>query len=183
MASNVAELYLTDVAGQFRDLKRLADKAIAQVGDDELFAALNPEANSIAVLMKHVGGNLRSRFTDFLTSDGEKPDRHRDTEFEVGEDTKATIAKRWEEGWQCLFDALESFADDDLAKTVYIRGEPHSVVKAVNRGMTHSAAHVGQIVLLAKHLRGSDWESLSIPRGKSEEFNARMRQKGSEQRP
>ena len=128
--------------------------------------------------MKHVGGNLRSRFTDFLTSDGEKPDRHRDSEFGVSDDTKATIVKRWEEGWQRLFDALESLNDEDLSRTVYIRGEAHSVVKAINRGLTHSAAHVGQIVLLAKHLRGSDWESLSIPRGKSEEFNGRMRQKG-----
>ncbi len=177
MKNNVAEIYLTDVAGEFRDLKRLAEKAIAQVSDDQLFATLDEEANPIAALMKHVGGNLRSRFTDFLTSDGEKPDRHRDTEFDVSDDTKATIVKRWEEGWQRLFDALESLADDDLAKTVYIREEAHSVVKAVNRGMTHSAVHVGQIVLLAKHLRGSDWESLSIPRGKSEEFNARMRRK------
>ena len=177
MKSTVAELYLTDVAGQFRDLKRLAERAIAQLSDDQLFTAIDEEANSIAALMKHVGGNLRSRFTDFLTSDGEKPDRHRDTEFEVRDETKTTIVKRWEEGWRCLFDALESLADDDLAKTVFIREEAHSVVKAINRGLTHSAAHVGQIVLLAKHLRGSDWESLSIPRGKSEEFNARMRQK------
>ena len=179
MESNVAQLYLTDVAEQFRDLKSLAERAIAQLSDDQLFTAIDEEANSIAALMKHVGGNLRSRFTDFLTSDGEKPDRHRDTEFDVSDDTKATIVKRWEEGWQCLFDALESLADDDLAKTVFIREEAHSVVKAVNRGLTHCAAHVGQIVLLAKHLRGSDWESLSIPRGKSEEFNASMRQKGS----
>ena len=177
MKNTVAELYLTDVAGQFRDLKRLAERAIAQLSDDQLFTAIDEEANSIAPLMKHVGGNLRSRFTDFLTSDGEKADRHRDTEFDVSDDTKATIVKRWEEGWRCLFDALESLADDDLAKTVFIREEAHSVVKAINRGLTHSAAHVGQIVLLAKHLRGSDWESLSIPRGKSEEFNARMRQK------
>ena len=177
MKNTVAELYLADVAGQFRDLKRLAERAIAQLSDDQLFTAIDEEANSIAALMKHVGGNLRSRFTDFLTSDGEKADRHRDTEFDVSDDTKATIVKRWEEGWRCLFDALESLADDDLAKTVFIREEAHSVVKAINRGLTHSAAHVGQIVLLAKHLRGSDWESLSIPRGKSEEFNARMRQK------
>ena len=177
MKSTVAELYLTDVAEQFRDLKRLAERAIAQLSDDQLFTVIDEEANSIAALMKHVGGNLRSRFTDFLTSDGEKPDRHRDTEFDVTDDTEATIVKRWEEGWQCLFDALESLNDEDLSRTVYIRGEPHSVVKAINRGLTHSAAHVGQIVLLAKHLRGSDWESLSIPRGKSEEFNARMRQK------
>ena len=177
MKNNVAELYLTDVAGQCRDLKRLAERAIAQLSDDQLFTAIDEEANSIAALMKHVGGNLRSRFTDFLTSDGEKPDRHRDTEFDVTDDTKATIVKRWEEGWRRLFGSIESLADDDLAKTVFIREEAHSVVKAINRGLTHSAAHVGQIVLLAQHLRGSDWESLSIPRGKSEEFNARMRQK------
>ena len=177
MKNNVAELYLADVAGQFRDLKRLAEKAIAQLSDDQLVATLDEEANSISALMKHVGGNLRSRFTDFLASDGEKPDRHRDTEFDVSDDTKATIVKRWEEGSQCLFDALESLADDDLAKTVCIREEAHSVVKAVNRAMSHSAVHVGQIVLLAKHFRGNDWKSLSIPRGKPEELNARMQEK------
>ena len=177
MESNVAQLYLTDVAEQFRDLKSLAERAIAQLSDDQLFTTLDEEANSIAVLMKHVGGNLQSRFTDFLTSDGEKPDRHRDSEFEVGDDTKTTTVGGWEEGWQRLFGAIESLTDDDLSKTVFIRREPHSVVKAINRGMTHCAAHVGQIVLLAKHLLGSDWKSLSIPRGKSEEFNARMRQK------
>ena len=179
MESNVAQLYLTDVVGQFRDLKTLADKAIAQLNDDQLFATLDEEANSIAALMKHIGGNLRSRFADFLTSDGEKPDRHRDTEFEADDDTKTAIVKCWEVGWQRLLDTLENLTNDDLAKTVFIRGEPHSVVKAINRGMTHSAAHVGQIVLLAKHLRGCDWKSLSIPRGKSEEFNTRMRQKRS----
>ncbi len=183
MESNVARLYRCDAVGQFRDLKSLAEKAIAQLSDDQLFTTLDEKANSIAVLMKHVGGNLRSRFSNFLTSDGEKPDRHRDTEFDVRDDTEATILKRWEEGWQCLFDAIESLTDDDLSKTVFIRGEPHSVVKAINRGMTHSAAHVGQIVLLAKHLRGGDWQSLSIPRGKSEEFNTRMRRKQSGSRP
>ena len=163
MESNVAQLYLTDVAEQFRDLKSLAERAIAQLADDQFFTTLDEEANSIAALMKHVGGNLRSRFRDFLTSDGEKPDRHRDSEFEVRGETKTTIVERWEEGWRRLFGAIESLADDDLAKTVFIREEAHSVVKAVNRGLTHCAAHVGQIVLLAKHLRGSDWESLSIP--------------------
>ncbi len=177
MESNVAQLYLTDVAEQFRDLKSLSERAIAQLSDDQFFTTLDEEANSIAVLMKHVGGNLRSRFTDFLTSDGEKPDRHRDSEFEVRDDTKTTTVECWEEGWQRLFGAIESLTDDDLSKTVFIRREPHSVVKAINRGMTHCAAHVGQIVLLAKHLLGSDWKSLSIPRGKSEEFDARMRQK------
>ena len=177
MESNVQQLYVTDVVEQFRDLKSLAEKAVAQLSDDQLFTTLDKEANSIADLMKHIGGNLRSRFTDFLTSDGEKPDRHRDSEFEVGGDTKTTIVDLWETGWQRLFDAIESLTDNDLSKTVFIRGEPHSVVKAINRGMTHSAAHVGQIVLLAKHSRGGDWQSLSIPRGKSEEFNARMRQK------
>ena len=179
MESSVAQLYLTDVVEQFRDLKSLAERAIVQLSDDQLFTTIDEEANSIAALLKHVGGNLRSRFTDFLTSDGEKPDRHRDSEFEVGDDTKTTIVDLWEEGWQRLFDAIESLTDNDLSKTVFIRGEPHSVVKAINRGMTHSAAHVGQIVLLAKHLRGGDWQSLSIPRGKSEEFNATMRRKQS----
>lgn len=168
----IEQHYLEDCLLQMRKLKRQAEKAIAQVGEGELFATLDPEANSIAVLMKHLAGNMRSRWTDFLTSDGEKPDRNRDGEFEVGpEDTRERVVARWEEGWGLLFAALSALGPADLQKKVRVRGEEHSVLEAVNRQLTHYAAHVGQIVLLAKHLAGPRWESLSIPRGKSRDFD------------
>jgi hypothetical protein len=160
--------YLEDCVLQLRKLKSQAEKAIAQIDEDRLFAVLDPEGNSIAVLMKHMAGNMRSRWTDFLTSDGEKPDRERDREFEMGpDDTPARVRASWEEGWARTLQTISSLAPDDLAKSVRIRGEPHSVVEAINRQLTHYAAHVGQIVLLAKHYAGPRWQSLSIPRGKS----------------
>lgn len=169
----MSEHYLKDAVLQFRKMKELADRAVAQVADEHLFVALDEEANSIAVIMKHIAGNLRSRWTDFLTSDGEKPDRHRDSEFIVEEkDTKEELLARWEAGWRCLFDALAPLGPDDLNRTVLIRSEPHTVVQAINRQLTHYAYHIGQIVFLAKHFASSRWQSLSIPRGKSEEFNA-----------
>jgi Protein of unknown function (DUF1572) len=137
-----------------------------------MFAVLDPEANSIALVMKHVAGNMRSRWTEFLTTDGEKPDRDRDREFVIGpDDTKANIVSAWNEGWTRTFAAISSLSVDDLGRTVSIRGEQHTVVEAINRQMTHYAAHVGQIVLLAKHYAGANWQSLSIPRGKSKEFD------------
>src|SRR2546421_6717197 len=164
--------YLDDCLLQLRKLKEQADKAIAQIEDEHVFAVLDPEANSIAVIMKHVAGNMRSRWTDFLTSDGEKPDRDRDGEFVVdAADTRAKIVSVWDEGWTRVFQAISSLRPEDLGKSVRIRGEVHSVVEAINRQLTHYAAHVGQIVLLAKHYAGSDWRSLSIPRGKSKEFD------------
>jgi uncharacterized protein DUF1572 len=164
--------YLDDVLLQLRKLKELADKAIAQIDDTQLFALIDPDANSIAILMKHMSGNMRSRWTDFLTSDGEKPDRDRDREFsQEPDDTKARILRSWENGWTCVFAAIGSLAVEDLAKTVRIRGETHTVPEAINRQMTHYAAHVGQIVLLAKHFAGERWRSLSIPKGKSKEFD------------
>jgi hypothetical protein len=170
------ERYLQDVAAQFLKLRELAEKAIVQVPEKGLFSVLTPEANSIAIIVKHMAGNMRSRWTDFLTSDGEKPDRNRDTEFELEkEDTRASLMQRWEAGWRCLFGALTSLNVKDLMRTVYIRTEPHSVLQAINRQLTHCACHVGQIVFLARHFAGEDWQSLSIPRGESEEFNARMR--------
>lgn len=172
------EHYLPDAVGQFRGLKKLAEGAVAQVADEDLVITLDEESNSVAVIMKHLAGNMRSRWTDFLTSDGEKPDRHRDAEFviEAG-DTKDRILEQWEAGWRCLFEALAPLTGEDLSRTVLIRGEPHSVVQAINRQLTHYAYHVGQIVFLAKHLAASRWQSLSVPRGKSEEFNAVMRKK------
>jgi hypothetical protein len=145
-----------------------------QVTDEQLFAALDAEANSIAVVVKHIVGNMRSRWTDFLTSDGEKPDRHRDTEFEDPPATREALMALWEAGWECLFSALEPLSDSDVTRRVTIRGEAHSVMQAVNRQLAHYACHVGQIVLLAKHYRHTEWRSLSVPRGKSWEFNRRV---------
>ena len=157
---------------QLRKLKAQADKAISQTSDEHFFATLDPEANSIALIMKHMAGNMRSRWTDFLTTDGEKPDRDRDREFETsGADTRASVTALWEDGWSRLFSAITPLSPADLSKMVQVRREAHSVLEAINRQMTHYAAHIGQIVLLAKHHAGADWQTLSIPRGKSKEFD------------
>jgi hypothetical protein len=164
----IEQHYLDDCVVQLRKLKTQAEKAIAQIEDGHLFATLDPESNSIAIIMKHIAGNMRSRWTDFLTSDGEKPNRNRDTEFEQDTDeTRAALLARWEEGWDRFAKTITSLSPADLNKTITIRGESHSVIEAINRQMTHYAAHVGQIVLLAKHYAGSRWQTLSIPRGKS----------------
>lgn len=168
----LASQYLEEARRQLRGHKRLAEGAMVQVADEEFFIALDPESNSIAIIVKHLAGNMRSRFTDFLTSDGEKPDRQRDQEFELGPDTKRSDVMRWwEEGWSHVFSALEALKPEDLELTVYIRKEPHSVHQAINRQIAHYAYHIGQIVFLAKHFRSAEWKSLSVPRGKSEEFN------------
>lgn len=178
MTTNPAELFLQDIRLQARMAKALADKALAQVRDEDLAVTLDPESNSLAMIIQHLAGNLRSRWTDFLTSDGEKPDRQRDAEFEAHEGTtRATLLASWEEGWSCLFGTLDSLTVEDLGKTVYIRSEPHTVVQAINRGTAHAAYHVGQIVLLAKHFAAADWKTLSIPRGKSNEFTQAMQRK------
>lgn len=175
---DLGENYLTNVVKEFRRLKRSAEKAISQTSDADFFRTLDPEANSIAVIMKHVNGNLFSRWEDFLTTDGEKPERNRDTEFELdGADTREHLMQRWEQGWQILFAALAPLRGEDLLRTVTIRGEPYTVVEAINRQLTHYGEHVGQIVLLAKHFAGAKWQTLSVPRGKSEEFSAKMEQK------
>jgi hypothetical protein len=160
----IEQLYLDDCLLQLRKLKAQAEKAIAQIDDRQLFALLDPDANSIALIMKHVSGNMRSRWTDFLSTDGEKPDRDRDSEFEIDGETRAAILARWEQGWNLLFETLASLEPGDLAKTVTIRGEPHTVVQAINRQLSHYSAHVGQIVLLAKHFAGPEWKTLSIPK-------------------
>lgn len=168
--------YLDEVRRQFRGHKRLGEGAMSQLKDEDFFVARDSETNSIAVLVKHLAGNMRSRFVDFLTSDGEKPDRYRDQEFEIGPSTtRAEVMKWWETGWAHVFAAIESLKPDDVMKTVTIRGEPHTVLQAINRQVAHYAYHVGQIVFLAKHLRAGEWRSLSIPRGKSEEFNAQKK--------
>lgn len=174
------EHWLEDAKLEFRRMKRQAEKALAQVSDEEFFRALDPESNSLAIIVKHVAGNLRSRWTDFLTSDGEKPDRNRDTEFELGPaDTREALMAGWEAGWELLNEAL-ALAPEDVERTVLIRGEPHSVVQAVNRQLTHYAGHVGQIVFLAKHLVGPRWKTLSVPRGQSVAFNAKMVEKAKQ---
>jgi hypothetical protein len=171
MPDTLARHYLADALKEMRKLKRLADAAAAQVSDEEFFHAIDPESNSIAVIMKHMAGNMRSRWTDFLTTDGEKPDRQRDSEFVAeGEDRRA-VEERWESGWQTVFDTLESLGDVDLMRTVTIRGEPHTVVEAVNRQLAHYGQHAGQIIFLAKHLKSSAWQTLSIARGQSGAFN------------
>ena len=147
---------------------------MAQVSDEQLLTVLDGEANSIAVIVKHMAGNMRSRWTDFLTSDGEKPDRNRDTEFEDPPATRETVLALWEQGWQYLFTALEPLSDPDLQRTVTIRGEAHSVMQAINRQMAHYAYHCGQILLLAKHFKHDDWKSPSVPRKQSADFNRRV---------
>jgi len=169
--------YVQDSIGLFRYYKKLADRAIVQCPDEALFITLDAESNSIAIIVKHMAGNMRSRWLDFLTTDGEKPDRNRDTEFEDPPQTRAQLSEMWERGWKYLFDALEPLTETDLTRTVTIRTEPHSVMQAINRQIAHYAHHVGQILFLAKHLtftKTGKWESLSVPRGKSAEINAKV---------
>ncbi len=171
MTTDLATHYLDEARRQFRGQKRMGESAMAQLRDEDFFFMLDSESNSVAILVKHLAGNMRSRFTDLLTTDGEKPDRFRDREFEITSSiTRADVMKWWEEGWACVFTAIDAFKPEDLMHTVTIRGEPHSVLQAINRQIAHYAAHVGQIVFLAKHLRSSEWKTLTIPRGKSEEF-------------
>jgi hypothetical protein len=166
--------YLEDSLSLFRYYKKLGEGAMAQVSDEQLLAVLDPEMNSIAQIVKHVAGNMRSRWTDFLTSDGEKPDRHRDSEFEEPPATREALMRMWEAGWNCLFSALEPLGPEDAARKITIRGEAHSVMQAVGRQIAHYAYHVGQIVFLAKHLQHAGWKSLSIPRNQSGKFNQRV---------
>jgi hypothetical protein len=178
MTEGLVEHYLADVISSFRAYKKLAEKALAQVSDDELFATVDDESNSIAVIMKHMAGNMISRWTDFLTTDGEKPDRNRDMEFVITPDsTKEDLFSYWNRGWQTVIAALEPLSEADFDKRVLIRGQEHSIIEAVNRQMTHYAYHIGQIVFLAKHFRGSDWKSLSIPRNRSAAFNSYLQEK------
>jgi hypothetical protein len=174
MALEFTTSYLKDCVDVLRYYKRLGERAMAQVPDEALTAAPDAESNSIAIIVKHLAGNMRSRFTDFLTTDGEKPDRKRDTEFEAPAKTRADLMAMWGTGWQCVFDALSPLNDEHLAQKVYIRSEAHSVMQALNRQLAHYAYHVGQIVYLAKHFAGANWTALTIPRGKSEEFTTRV---------
>ncbi|GAB5519013.1 MAG: DUF1572 domain-containing protein [Rhodothermales bacterium] len=167
-----ATLYLAHIRRQFRKQRSLADRALAQIAQEDWFIELGPRTNSLAIIMKHMAGNMRSRWRDFLTSDGEKSDRHRDTEFELLGDDAEAIQAKWEQGWQILFDTLDALAPGDMMATITIRGEQHYVFEAIQRQIDHYAYHTGQIVLLARHLAGDDWQSLSIPKGESQAFNA-----------
>ena len=175
MTTKSAGAYLRNLVKTYRTYKEMAERAIEQVGSEEdLNRELDENSNSIAVIAKHVSGNLRSRFRDFLTSDGEKPDRNRDTEFEEPPAKRETVLALWEQGWLHLFSALEPLCDADLQRTVTIRGEAHSVMQAINRQMAHYSYHCGQIVLLAKHFKHAEWKSLSVPRKQSADFNRRV---------
>ena len=174
MALEFTTSYIEDAVAVFRYYKRLAERAMEQVADEQLFAAIDPEANSIAIVVKHMVGNMRSRWTDFLTTDGEKPSRNRDSEFVEPAQTRAALMAEWESGWSLLFGAIEPLTDTDLSRRVTIRGEAHSVMQAINRQLAHYPHHVGQIVLLAKHFACDRWQSLSVPRNKSAEFNQKV---------
>lgn len=174
MALQFTTSYIEDSLTLFRYYKTMAEKAMAQVTDNQLYATLDCETNSIAVILKHIAGNMRSRWTDFLTSDGEKPDRNRDSEFEDPPATREALMQIWEDGWSSVFAALEPLSDSDLSRTVTIRGEAHSVMQAINRQTAHYCGHIGQIILLAKHWGRDNWHSLTIPRNRSAEFNGKV---------
>jgi hypothetical protein len=174
MALKFTISYLEDSLTLFHYYKKLAERAMEQVTDHQLFEALDVESNSMAIIVKHLHGNMRSRWMDFLTTDGEKPDRNRDTEFEDPPATRESLMNLWEQGWNYLFTALEPLSDPDLDRTITIRGEAHSVTQAINRQIGHYSYHCGQIVFLAKHFQHANWKSLTIPRGKSANFNQRV---------
>jgi Protein of unknown function (DUF1572) len=175
VAHEFTDSYLADAISMFRHYKNLAERAMAQAPDEALTATLDPESNCIAIIVKHMYGNMRSRWTDFLTSNGEKPDRNRDTEFETPATSRAQLIAQWEAGWKYVFDALASLTDADLSRKVLIRSEPHSVTQAINRQLAHYSYHVGQIVFLAKHFSADHWTTLTVPRGKSPEATAKIR--------
>ncbi len=174
MALTFTTSYIEDSLAVFRYYKKLSERAMEQVSDEQLCAVLDGEMNSIAIIVKHMTGNMRSRWTDFLTTDGEKPNRNRDSEFEDPPAMRAALMQEWENGWNCVFGALEPLTDADLGRTVTIRGEAHSVMQAINRQVAHYSHHVGQIVLLAKHFCGGQWKTLSVPRNQSAEFNRKV---------
>jgi hypothetical protein len=172
MAHQFTTSYLDDVRPLFAHYKKMGEGAMAQVPDSNLTTMLDPEMNSIALIVKHMAGNMRSRWTGFPECDGEKPDRNRDTEFETPPATRAEVMTVWDAGWACMFKALEPLTDADLSRETFIRGERHSVLQAINRQIAHYSYHIGQIVFLAKHLQSAQWKSLSVPRGHSAIFNA-----------
>lgn len=171
---SIATTYLKSVLNRFIYYRELGDKTIEQLSDEQLFSKTDPEANSIAIIVNHMHGNMLSRWTDFLNSDGEKEWRMRDEEFEDRIKTRTQLTDKWNEGWDCLFHALKPLGESDLEREVFIRSEAHSVVEAINRQLAHYAYHVGQMVFIGRMLKKQDWQSLSIPKGGSEQFNASM---------
>jgi hypothetical protein len=182
MAHQFSTSYIEDSLAIFRQYKKWAEGAMAQLSDDQLNVTLDPEMNSIAIIVKHMAGNMRSRWTDFLTADGEKPDRDRDSEFVNAPNTREALMALWEDGWARVFAALEPLTDADLPRKVTIRGEAHSVMQAINRQVAHYALHVGQIIFIAKHLKSADWKTLTVPRNRSGEFNRQVRAGEASQR-
>ncbi len=182
MAHEFTTSYLKDSLDLLRFYKKTAERAMAQAPDEALFRELDAQSNSIAIVVKHMSGNMRSRWTDFLTSDGEKPWRNRDSEFEAPAQTRADVMAQWEAGWNCMFAVLEPLTEGDLGRTITIRSEPHSVMQAINRQVAHYSYHIGQIVYLARHFAGDKWQAVTIPRKKSAEFNARVKSGEASQR-
>ena len=182
MAHQFSTDFLKDSAELMRFYQRLGEQAIAQTPDAMLASVLDPESNSIATIVKHLAGNMRSRWTDFLTTDGEKADRRRDTEFETPPKDREEVMACWNAGWRYVYDALAKLTEADMGRTVYIRTQPHSVMQAVSRQITHYAYHVGQIVYLAKHFAGDRWTAVTVPRGKSAEFTAGVARRETSQR-
>ena len=177
---SIGQHYLADALNTFRDYQKLGERAFAQLDDEDLFRTIDPESNSIAVIMKHLAGNMISRWTDFLTTDGEKPERNRDMEFVMlPETTKEEMVAYWEKGWKCTFDAIEALTPDDLLRTVTIRGQDHTAMQAITRQIAHYANHIGQIVYVAKHLKVGDWQTLSVPKNRSAEFTTYLKEKAA----
>jgi Protein of unknown function (DUF1572) len=174
MALQFTTSYLEDSLELFRHYKKLAERAMAQVTDEQLFAVLDEESNSIAIIVKHMTGNMRSRWSDFLTTDGEKPNRNRDSEFVEPPPTREALMQIWEDGWAHVFRAIEALSDDDLSRKITIRGEAHSVMQAINRQVAHYPHHIGQIVMLAKHFAQDRWQSLSVAQNCSDDFNRKV---------
>ncbi|MCB1020880.1 MAG: DUF1572 family protein [Bryobacterales bacterium] len=178
MSDRFRQVFIDDMAARLATTKKLADRSLAQASDAAFFERISPESTTLAEIVKHMAGNMRSRWTDWLTSDGEKPDRDRDSEFEIGpEDTRASLMERWEAGWALGARQLAALPPEDLDRTILIRGEPHSVCEALHRMLGHMNQHAGQIAFLARHLAGDNWTTLTIPRGGTKEFNAKMARK------
>jgi hypothetical protein len=182
MALKFTTSYIEDSLALFRQYKRLAEGAMEQLSDEQLCHTLDPESNSVAVIVKHMAGNMRSRWTDFLTSDGEKPDRNRDSEFVEPPGDRKSLMDAWDHGWSCVFATLEPLTDADLSRTVMIRGEAHSVMQAINRQIAHYSSHIGQIIFISKHLASDQWKTLSIPRNRSSQFNQKVAEGEASQR-
>lgn len=182
MTNQIIENYLSDAIQSFRNYKKLAERALEQISDEEFFKQIDEESNSIAIIVKHIAGNLKSRFTDFLTSDGEKDFRNRDSEFIAEGDTRESLMEFWEESWQILFSELGALKADDFEKTITIRQQQHTICEAINRQLTHYSYHIGQITFLAKHFRSTEWKTLSVPKNKSAQFNSFMAENKDEKR-